>query len=296
MRNKLLGLAMLCLLAMACNKSTETTVIKEEALSTKSAEADLLYHYKGQTYGLFYQEGSTEAVIEDDNYYALQTATAQRNIVTFTFNDKPSHHFYLFDSEWEGYDYMEQHDASPFIGRKFKVSLRIDELRTALMAQFGEPLDFKNTAVATAAQQGVEALYEELHINTPFPSNLAAFLGIATEEFKRPKSPKNLNGPPVLSVWEHSNAGGSVLYVEQGTHTYIINYGDYDCFTMASNPNLTIENKPINSDWNDCISSQCLSYIQGAEAMGVGYYKDTHFGVYSNGYRILIYRANGTIS
>ena len=210
----------------------------------------------------------------------LQTATAQSAIVTFHYSDKPLNHVYLFDSEFEGYDYMEQHDANPLIGRKFKVSLRIDELRESLIEQFGNPLDFKNIAVSKAAEEGVQAIYDELHINTAFPDDLEAFIGVKSNSFVRSKS---ISSAPVLTVWEHDNFGGAEMYVEQAPNTVIWNYGYWNCFTMAANPDLTLEFKPDGTNWNDCISSKCLSYIQGADAIGEGYYKDSHFGVYACG-------------
>jgi hypothetical protein len=62
---------------------------------------------------------------------------------------------------------------------------------------------------------------------------------------------------------------------------------------MAANPDLTLEFQTNGNNWNDCISSKCLSYIQGADAMAEGYYKDSHFGVYACGYQVFTYRANG---
>jgi hypothetical protein len=59
---------------------------------------------------------------------------------------------------------------------------------------------------------------------------------------------------------------------------------------MAANPDLTLEFKPDGTNWNDCISSKCLSYIQGADAIGEGYYKDSHFGVYACGQVVQITR------
>jgi hypothetical protein len=286
MSNHLLAAGLFCLLAMACTKHQELA----PTTTQKSAQADLVYYYKETAYPLYLSEEEGEVqVIEDATYQALQAATNDRPLVTFTFSDQPSNHYYLFDSEFEGYDYMEQNDANPFIGRKFKVSLRIDELRTALTTQFGAPLDFKNTAVVNAAQQGIAAIYEELHINAPFPNDVEAFLGMVTDGFKRPKT---LTSIPVLSVWEHSNTGGSVLHVEQGNNTVIWNYGAFDCFTMAANPDLTLEYKPVGSNWNDCISSKCLSYIQGADAIAEGYYKDSHYGVYGCGFAVQITRKN----
>ena len=278
---------LLCVTA-SCTKKQELKTSTQPIVNSKSGTADVVYHYKGQIYPFHYKEGSIEDVVETEQYLALQDATSQSNIVTFYYSDRPMNHIYLFDSELEGYDYMEKHDASPLIGRKFKVSLRIDELRATLMAQFGQPLDFKEAAVANAAQQGVEAIYEELHINSPLPTDLGAFIRVVTDGFKRHKTGSTMSSAPVLTVWEHDNFGGSELYVDQAPNTVIWNYGPDNCFTMAANPDLTLEFKPYGHNWNDCISSKCLSYIQGADAMAEGYYKDANFGVYACGFAVQV--------
>jgi hypothetical protein len=283
----------LLLTIMACTKQQELNTTQATLTTKTSEQADVVYHYKGQAYPLYYKEGSVEAFVEDENFVNLQTATAQSAIVTFTYGNDHNHNFYLFDNEMEGYDYLEKHGDNPLIGRKFKLSYRIDELRDNLQAQFGESLDFKNPTVAQAARQGVEAIYQELQMNVPFPSNLEAFIGIQTPNFSRQKTGSAVSSAPVLTVWEHADAQGSELYVEQAPNTVIWNYGDWNCFTMAANPDLTLEFQPNGNNWNDCISSQCLSYIQGADAMGVGLYKDSHFGVYAVGYRVLTYFKNG---
>lgn len=289
---KLLFVLAGCFFLTACTKQQEISTVSPLAGSNKAAHADVIYYYKGQAYPLYYQEGSIGNFLKDENFTALQAATAQHAIVTFTYDNQPNHHFYLFDNEMEGYDYLEKNAANPLIGRKFKLSYRIDELRENLKAQFGEQLDFKNAAVAQAAQQGVKAIYQELQMNVPFPNDLEAFIGVETASFARQKS-SSLGNNPVLTVWADINFQGNEMYVEQAPNTVIWNYGAWNCFTMAANPDLTLEFQANGNNWNDCISSQCLSYIQGADAMGVGIYKDSHFGVYNSGFRILIYLVNG---
>ncbi|MFK7798106.1 MAG: hypothetical protein AB8E82_11680 [Aureispira sp.] len=278
---ELLSITCCLLLLIACNKEQAVETV---ATTEKSNQADVIYYYKEQAYPLYLEEGSTADFVQDENFVALQQATAQSPIVTFHYSDQPLNHVYLFDSEFEGYDYMEKHHANPLLGRKFKISLRIDELRERLIAQYGEILDFKDGAVAQAAQQGVAAIYEELHINLPLPNDLEAFIGISNDNFVRPKTGSAISSNPVLTVWEHDNLGGAEMYVDQAPNTVIWNYGDWNCFTMAANPDLTLEFKPDGTNWNDCISSKCLSYIQGADAMSEGYYKDSHFGVYACGF------------
>ncbi|MFK7798151.1 MAG: hypothetical protein AB8E82_11905 [Aureispira sp.] len=290
--NNLLAIVLLFTI-IACTKQQELNTTPETLTAKTSAQADVVYYYKEQAYPLYYKEGSAEDFVEDENFTNLQTVTAQSAIVTFTYGNEHDRHFYLFDNEMEGYDYLEQHGGNPLIGRKFKLSHRIDELRDKLQAQFGQSLDFKNPTVVQAARQGVEAIYQELQMNVPFPSNLETFIGIQTPNFSRQKSSSAVSSAPVLTVWEHADAQGSELYVDQAPNTVIWNYGDWNCFTMAANPDLTLEFQPNGNNWNDCISSQCLSYVQGADAMAVGLYKDSHFGVYPVGYRILYYLSNG---
>lgn len=287
---ELLSITCSLLLLIACSKEQAVETTKTTA---KSNPADVVYYYKEQAYPLHLEEGSTADFVQDENFVALQQATAQSPIVTFHYSDQPLNHVYLFDSEFEGYDYMEKHHANPLLGRKFKISLRIDELRERLIAQYGELLDFKDGAVVQAAEQGVAAIYEELHINLPLPNNLEAFIGISNDNFVRPKTGSAISSNPVLTVWEHDDAQGSEMYVEQAPNTVIWNYGPWNCFTMAANPDLTLEFKPDGTNWNDCISSKCLSYIQGADAMAEGYYKDSHFGIYACSRMIYAYYSNG---
>lgn len=272
----------MCLVA-SCTKNQELNTTADQVLSQKTATADVTYHYKGQAYPLYFVEGSTEDFVKEENYSALEAATAQSEIVTFTYNNEAVNNFYLFDNEFEGYDYMEKNHDNPLIGRKFKVSLRVDELRESLMAQFGPSLDYKNAAVAQAAQLGIQAIYDELHINLPFPDDVAAFIGVTNSTFTRQKSGVPTKTDPVLTVWVDANYTGEEMHVEQAPNTVIWNYGPNDCFTMAANPDLTLEFQTNGNNWNDCISSKCLTYIQGADAIGEGYYKDSHFGVYSCG-------------
>ena len=285
----LISNAILLFCAVACTKMPLNDPQPTDATkSTLLADADVVFHYQGMAYPLYFQDDSETDFVEDEHFLALQAATGEQPIVTFSYSDYPEHHAFLFDKEFDGYDYMEQH-IDALLGRKFKLAHRIDQLRDQLMATYGE-LDFDHPAVEAAARAGVEAIYQELHITLPFPRDLAGYIGVTTPEFAN-----NSNGRhhEVLTVWEHDNFQGQSLNVENAPHTVIWNYGDWNCFTMAANPDLTIVNKPDGSNWSDCISSQCLSYIDGADAMAVGYYKDTHCAVYGCGKEIVVYYNNG---
>ncbi len=145
-----------CLILLACNKdqvSVESTPLQQ--IATKhTLDGDVVYHYKGLSYALHFQEGSTKIFVEDDLLIALHQATADQELVTFQYSDHPLHHYFLFDDDFEGLDYIEQH-SDALIGRKLKHAHRIDELRDRLMATYGMPLDFDNPALVAMAQAGV---------------------------------------------------------------------------------------------------------------------------------------------
>jgi hypothetical protein len=139
------------------------TTSTESIVETK--HPDLVYHYNGQAYPLYYKDGSSSDLVEDENTTALsELAENSGGFVTFTFPGKEKKHFYWFDSEFDGYDYMEKTDKNPIIGRRFKVSLRTNELRENLMAKYGGEVDYNNPVVYAEAKLGVEAIYIELKI------------------------------------------------------------------------------------------------------------------------------------
>lgn len=278
------------LISLSCSKERIIASQEQHAnpiiKNTVPSDADVVYYYKEVAYPLHFQEGSTQDFIKDENYDALLTA-AQNATGVFTYSDLPKKWYFLFDTEYDGYDYMEK-NGHALIGRKFKLSYRIDQLREALISSYGLPLDFTNTNLIADARMGIEAIYQELHLNLPFPRDIAAFIGIEQSHFSSNSGRNN----PVLTVWEHDTYRGQQLVVDQDPHTFIWTYGDYGCFTMAANPDLTIVNKPDGSNWNDCISSKCLSYISGADAIAEGYYKDINYGVYACGFAVQITYAN----
>ena len=253
--------------------------------TTLSTDADVVYYYQGLAYPLYLQEGSTTDLVQDATYTALQQATGQRVLVSFHYAEYPDHHVFLFDTDMEGYDYMEQH-LHPQHGRQLKEAHHIDALREQLIATYGAPLDFDQPALRAAARLGIEAIRQALHIRSPFPRDLAAYIGVPQTSFS------NGRHYEVLTVWEHSNTRGQSLNVENAPNTVIWDYGAFNCYTMAANPNLTLEFKPDGTNWNDCISSQCLSYVDGADAMIVAYYKDIDYGIYACGRQYFTYRPN----
>lgn len=279
---------LLLTIVFSCSKK-EAELVRTEAVQETTArntpKPDVVYHYQGKAYPLYYEEGSTTEVIQDENALALEALSGTSNFVTFLLPDKPAGHYYLFDSEFDGYDYMEKNDEDPLIGRRFKVSLRIDELRTRLLKKYGTDIDYSNSSIYADALEGVEAIYEELQINKDLPRDLEQFIGIKGGQLSHQRN-------PVLTVYEHDNYSGSELVVETAPNTVTWNYGDWNCFTMAANPDLSLEFQTNGNNWNDCISSKCSNYIIGADAMAVGYYKDKDYAVYSCGFAVQIIKKN----
>lgn len=238
----------------------------------------MVYHYQGKAYPLYYAEGSTTEVVQDENALALDALSGTSSFVTFLLPDKPAGHYYLFDSEFDGYDYIEKNEK-PLIGRRFKVAHRIDELRESLLIKYGELLDYNNPTVYEDARLGVQVIYDELKIDKDFPRDLETFIGTDGGQL----SPQRNS---VLTVYADANYSGSELCVETAPNTVTWNYGDWDCFTMAANINLTLEFQPNGNNWNDCISSKCFNYVDGADAMSVGFYKDSDYAVYGCAYNV----------
>jgi len=237
---------------------------------------------------LYLQEGSTEFFVEDERLLALRQATANSELVSFQYSNHPLHHYFLFEEDIEGLDYIEQH-SDALIGRKLKHAQRIDELRDQLILDYGTPLDFSNAALLADAHAGIQALYEELHINAPFPRDLASYIGITTDQFVNNSGRHH----EVLTVWEHNDYQGQSLNEEHAPQTVIWNYGDFNCFTMAAHRDLNLDNKPDGTNWNNCISSQCINLVDGADALAVTYYKDVDYAIYSCSRQWMIYIRNG---
>jgi len=267
---------LLLAIVFSCSKK-EAELATTEAVETTARNTptpDVVYHYQGKTYPLYYQEGSTTEVVQDENALALEALSGRLgDFVTFKFSNQLGNHLYWFDTEFDGYDYMEKYGKKPIIGRRFKVGVRIDELRNELLNKYGENLDYTNPSVYADALEGVEAIYEELKISGDLPRDLEAYVGKKGGQL-------SINRTPVLKVYEHSNYTGSEMTVETALNTVIWTYGAHGCNTMAANPNLTLEFQPNGNNWNDCISAQCFNYVDGADAMAIGHYKDTDYAVY----------------
>lgn len=287
------SIVLVCL--VACSKEQVVSTTLETAVaSPKSSpftDADVVYHYKGVAYPLTYEEGSTEDFVEDEYYLAVKEWLEGANLTPFLFSAHPENHLYYFDSEFEGYDYYEK-NVNALLGRRFKNALRIEELREQLIAEYGAPLDYRNPALYAAAHAGIESIYDELEILSPFPNDIATYIGIPEGSL----SQSNGRNRAVFTVYEHDNQGGYSLDIERGVNTLIWTYGAYNCFTMAAHPDLGTELRPDNHTWSDCISSRCLEFPDGADGMVTGYYNDRNYPKIGCRYLIhLIDRTRGDV-
>lgn len=214
MKNLISGLLLLfCLFTNHFTTVDEITapVIVSESASSTLTSANVVYHYKGVAYPLFYKEGFVGEFVEEDNYWAVAAWIESADLTPFIFSDQPTNHLFYFDSEFEGYDYYEQ-QVDALLGRRFKNALRIDELRDQLMATYGMPLDFRNPALYAAAHAGIEAIRAELEIISPFPDDVSRYIGVPEGSL----SQSNGRNIPVFTVYEHDNQGGHLLDIENG--------------------------------------------------------------------------------
>ncbi|MGH1335802.1 MAG: hypothetical protein ACRBFS_06710 [Aureispira sp.] len=245
------------------------TTISPPQESSALTTADVIYHYQGEAYPLSFKEGSTDDFVVDDNYLAVADWLEGADLVPIIFSNQPQNHIFYFDSEFEGHDYVERHfDA--LLGRKFKHALRIEELRDQLITTYGLPLNYRNPILYAAAHTGIEEMREELDITSPFPNDIASYIGVPEGSLSNART-------PVFTVYDHDNQGGASLNIENGVHTDIWTYGTHNCFTMAAHPDLWTEPRGSGYTWSDCISSRCLQFPVGADGVVTGYYNHANF-------------------
>ena len=132
-------------------------------------------------------------------------------------------------------------------------------------------------------------MYEELHIKGDIPRDLETFIGLKTNSFGSQRF-------SVMTVYEHNYGQGNSLVVENAATTVMWNYGPWNCYTMAALPNLAQEQMNSGYSWDDQISSVILKLVDGADAMGVGYYKDPYYATYGCGYNVHTYALGQTPS
>jgi hypothetical protein len=269
----------ICIAVWACSK--EEQLVKATTNSSGTKTPDVVYHYKGKEYPLYLIKGSMNEFIQDENTKALdQIVGSVSGMGTFTFSDKPANHFYLFDSEFDGYDYIEK-NGKPLIGRKFKHAYRIDELRDRLWEKYGEDINYTNPAIYADALAGIEAIHAELKIDTDLPRDLEFYIGEKT-------TGQNGQRSPLMTLYENTNFGGSSLNVETASNTSTWTHGPYNCYRTTANPDLA------QVSWNDRASSSITSFQSGADAVGYAYYKDTNYARYFCGLYLSIIYSGGS--
>jgi len=80
---------------------------------------------------------------------------------------------------------------------------------------------------------------------------------------------------PVCVLFEHANEGGASLCVE--CEAVLETFGEFDCYTRALLADLSAEPKSTGGNWNDQASSSCSQIVEGADHMGVRFYRDVNF-------------------
>lgn len=282
----LFPLVFISLLLGACTKSIEETAFNkiDDVASNKEntkGSKTISCHYEGKEYILTFSE-DRQNVVSDENFEAFNNATSgKEGLAGFKMPNYSKNHVFLFNSVFEGYDFLEK-DFDALIGRKFKFSYRIDQLREKLIAKHGESINYQNQAIYNEILASIKNIYEELHYTGDLPRDLEAFVGIKAEQFHGGRS-------HVLLVYEHQGGNGASLQVETAASTSITNYGPYNCYTMAALADLGLETMNGSTSWNEQISSRNFEYVSGADAMGIGYYKHRfHFTSGCNHYEEII--------
>ncbi|WP_052595648.1 hypothetical protein [Aureispira sp. CCB-QB1] len=257
---------------LACSKQ-ESTNLTNNVPQARNSSADVVYYYKGKTYPLHFLEGNTGNFVEDENLEALELATKGKPLTSFEFSYHPSNHHFLFDSEFEAYDYVEK-NGYPLIGRKFKLAHRIDELRILLLNKYGERLDFNNPNIYTEALQHIKGIYTELKIANDLPKRIEDFIG-------KKEAHKNQRSGPLMQVFVHDNMQGNMLDIETAPNTVTWTHGAWGCYRTTANPDLSKEFQANGNNWDGCISSFCVNYVDGADGVCYALYKDTHYAQYA---------------
>lgn len=282
----LLTLVFISFLLGACTKSTEETTFNkiDDVASNKENTKDsktISCHYEGKEYLLMFSEDG-QNVVSDENFEAFNHATSgKEDLAGFKMPNYSNDHVFLFNSVFEGYDFLEK-DFDALIGRKFKFSYRIDQLREKLITKYGKSIDYQDQAIYDEILASIKTIYEELHYTGNLPRDLEAFVGIEAQQFHAGRS-------HVLLVYEDQGGNGASLQVETAASTSITNYGPDNCYTVASLADLVLETMSGSTSWNDQISSRNFQYIAGADAMGIGYYKHRfHFTSGCNHYEEII--------
>lgn len=193
----------------------------------------------------------------------------ETDLTAFSFSGKDQHKQYLFSSEMAGYKYIEDHiDKST--GRQLQVEHATNLLRDKLLQQYGAPVDYKNPQIYATAKAGIDQIYQDFKIASTPPTNVADFMG---ELRTNPPNNKSTNNNS-WRLWEDAIQNGDMFDIETEPNVWSWVHGEWDCNITYAAMSLDWNYRQNGQTWNDCISSYCLRYQPGADAMCFGMYKD----------------------
>lgn len=264
----LLVVVLVTCLAISCSKDQEIENKVTAQKNLQNAET-FYYHYEGKAYLIRGDKDGNGIIPDDDSRAFEEVMLGKEGVVALKMPHYSDEHIFFFDSRMDGYDFLEK-DFNPLIGRKFKFSYRIDELRENLIAKYGNRINYQDLEVKAEILNAIKTIYQELNYNGALPEDLEAFVGIEAEQFHPSRN-------HVLIVYEHNGGNGASLQVETAANTTIWNYGPNNCYTLAGLPDLGLETMSGSTSWDNQISSRNFQYISGADAMGIVYCKHRHY-------------------
>jgi len=271
-------LALILVIAYSCKKTPLETA------KTAACEGcyEITAYYGGTDYILTMTADST--VFADANFEKFQAATSgNQAMIEFSMGGElDKNRVYFFDNEYQGYEYVEEH-VDKLLGRRFKFSHRIDQLRTLLEEKYGERIDYTDESIANYILGKIQEIYTEQHYTGDLPTDLEAFVGIEQSQFSAGRS-------DIMTIYEHYAKGGASLVVETSPAGSVVNYGPSNCYTMAAIADLGTATMSGGTSWNDQVSSANCEYVSGASGMAVGFYKHRHFLATSCNSKVYIMR------
>ncbi len=272
----LLAMLMLCL--HACSKEVNTDI---QTLETPEAEAverpaisATTYIYKEKTYKVnIDKEGNP---IETEESEALRELLSnQSDATSFSFGTNTQETVYIFDSEMDGYKYIEEKQDKR-LGRKLQVGHATDLLRDQLIAKYGsEDLDYSNPLIYEEARKGIEAIYTEFKIVGEVPRDVEHFMG----KLETNNSETNRISS-IFRLWEHPNSQGEMFDLVNEPNVAAYTHGDWNCFRTYIARDLNLNFRQSGQSWNDCFSSACMSYQPGSDAAAFAFYRHPHVNSY----------------
>lgn len=242
-------------LIVSCSKETD---IKQQ-VEFSEPTTKKTFVYDGKEYTLVFNEKGGLVPTKDSELLENLVAN-EKDATTFTFGQGNYDKLFLFNSEMEGYKYFEEH-IDQKIGRKLQLGCAISLLRDQLIAEYGTDLDYTNSALYNKAKQGVEAIYRDLKVANDFPKDIEAFIGKAHDNNAAARS----NGS--FRLWEHPNSLGDMFDLEAEPNVSSWTHGNWNCYLEHYAPDLNLNFRSNNQTWDDCMSSLCMSYQPGSDAM-----------------------------